>query len=150
MSPPPDTDVHPTLARITPDTPRWRRRAAAVAALAAPLALYGSWAVVSGVKSGLVYNTIVLAFSLVALFAPAFAAASLLAPDSGSRSKQRDATDPVTTLQQRYASGGIDREEFDERLDAVLETTDDGRSASEQATSDQASHKRLERTRTDA
>lgn len=103
------------------------------------LALYAAVAVVSGVKSGPVYDLFVVVFAAVTLLAPAFAAAALLAPDAG-RLERRPAgavegteTDPVTALQRQYATGEIDRGEFDERMETVLDAdrarADAGRSA---------------------
>jgi uncharacterized membrane protein len=123
MGPPHATDRAGPLARFTPDSRRWRRRIAAVAACAAPLAAYAAVAIISGVKSGLVYNLLVAAFGTLALTLPAVAAASLLAPPSGAtdRTKSREA-DAVETLKRRYAAGEVDEAEFERRLDALVRT----------------------------
>jgi len=138
MNPPPNADAPGLLARITPDSRRRRRVVAALAAVAAPLALYGSWAVASGVKSGMTYDLIILLFSAVALLAPAFAAMALLAPDAGRRTAPEarpgpsvEEADPVTVLQRRYAAGELSDEEFDRRLETVLETDEIGQSPAE-------------------
>ncbi len=103
------------------------------------LALYATVAVVSGVKSGPVYDLFVVVFAAVTLLAPAFAAAALLAPDAGRPGERpadaADGTemDPVTALQRQYATGEIDRGEFEERMETVLDAdrprADAGRSA---------------------
>ncbi|QZX99733.1 hypothetical protein [Halobaculum rubrum] len=138
MSPPPNPIGSAFLARVTPDDRRRRRLVAATASLAAVIALYAAVAVVSGVKSGPIYNLLIAAFAAVTLLAPAFAAAALLAPDAGGPGDRpgdaADGTesDPVTELQRQYATGEIDRGEFDERMEAVLDAdrsrTDAGRS----------------------
>ncbi len=108
-------------------------------------------AVISGVKSGLVYNLLILVLGLLALTLPAVTVASLLAPDSGVRQSRRQsavgrtetktrdvartrrggvdtrsttgepALDAETLLKRRYAAGEIDHAEFERRLDAVVD-----------------------------
>ena len=123
MSPPLSAGTGGTLARYTPDSRTWRRRVAVVAAVTAPLAAYAALAIVSGVKSGIVYNILIVVFGLLALTLPAVAVAALLAPDSESAraTPSRDA-DSVETLKRRYAAGEIGDEEFERRLDALVES----------------------------
>lgn len=132
MSPPRDASDRPgSLARYTPDSRRWRRRVAGLAAITAPLALYATVAIISGVKTGLVYNLLIVVFALLALVLPAVAAATLLAPDSGLTRADRSGTDrsadAVETLKRRYATGEIDQAEFDRRLDDLVAVDDAGR-----------------------
>ncbi|RDI71215.1 SHOCT domain-containing protein [Halopelagius longus] len=142
MSPPRTVRSPTALARYTPDSRRWRRRIAALAAAAAPLAAYAGLAIISGVKSGPAYNTLIAVFGILALTLPAVAAASLLAPDSGTtrpeptrgsnvteRSPSSDRTgvgDAVEILKSRYAAGEIGDEEFERRLGTLVETDEVG------------------------
>jgi uncharacterized membrane protein len=123
MSPPLSADTERALARYTPDGRKWRRRVAVVAAVTAPLAAYAALAIISGVKSGIVYNLLIAVFGLLALTLPAVAVAALLAPDSESprATPARDA-DSVETLKRRYAAGEIGDDEFERRLDALVES----------------------------
>lgn len=110
-----------TVRRFTPDSRRWRRRIAAMAAVGSLLSFYAAFAVASGVKSGMVYNLLVLVFGVLALSLPAVAVGSLLAGDSGvARSTPSQGADAVQTLKQRYADGELDTDEFEQRLDDVL------------------------------
>lgn len=121
------SELSGTLGRFSPDSRRWRLRVAGLAAVGAPLAFYGAFAVASGVKSGMVYNLLVLVFGVLALALPVVGTAALLAPESGlSRPKSTDAEDPVETLKRRYAAGDIDETEFDRRLDDLMETSATG------------------------
>lgn len=121
------SELSGTLGRFSPDSRRWRLRVAGLAAVGAPLAFYGAFAVASGVKSGMVYNLLVLVFGVLALALPVVGTAALLAPESGlSRPKSPDAEDPVETLKRRYAAGDIDETEFDRRLDDLMETSATG------------------------
>lgn len=114
------------LARYTPDSRRWRRRVSGLAAIGGPLALYAAFAVASGVKSGMVYSLLVLLFGVLALILPAVATATLLAPDSGlTRSDSSGRDDSIETLKRRYAAGEIDHEEFSQRLDDLVATSED-------------------------
>lgn len=114
------------LARFTPDSRRWRRLVAGAATVGAPLALYAMVAVISGVKTGLVYNLLILVFGLLTLVLPAVAAVTLLAPDSGlTRTVATRSESAVDALKRRYATGEIDREEFDRRLDGLVGATGD-------------------------
>ena len=116
-----------TLARFTPDSRRWRRLVAAGAAIGGPLAFYAAFAVASGVKTGLVYDLLILLFGILTLVLPAVAAATLLAPNSGlTRENSPGREDPIEVLKRRYAAGEIDREEFDRRLDALVEISESG------------------------
>ena len=125
-------DLRRTVAEFTPDSRRWRRRVAGLAAVGAPLALYGAFAVASGVKTGIVYNLFVLLFGLLALLLPAVAAAVLLAPDSGRVQADLSAQgDAVETLKRRYATGEIDQAEFDQRLDGLIRGLDGARDLSD-------------------
>ncbi|MFC6826380.1 SHOCT domain-containing protein [Halopelagius fulvigenes] len=139
MSPPRIDESPGLLARYTPDSRRWRRRIAALAAVAAPLAAYAALAIVSGVKSGAAYNVLVAAFGMLALTLPAVAAASLLAPDSGttpaestdadelrSSSNRTGSGDAVEALKSRYAAGEIGDEEFERRLGTLVATDEVG------------------------
>ncbi|WP_435182835.1 SHOCT domain-containing protein [Halobellus sp. EA9] len=123
MRPPRDASPSSTLARYTPDSRRWRRRVAAVAGVAAPLCAYAAVAIISGVKTGLVYNALIALFGILALTLPAVAAASLLAPPSGRETKTRSAgSDAVEALKHRYAAGEVSDEEFERRLDTLVRT----------------------------
>ena len=125
-------DLRRTVAEFTPDSRRWRRRVAGLAAAGAPLALYAAFAVVSGVKTGIVYNLLVLLFGLLALLLPAVTAAVLLAPDSGQiRADSSVRGDAVETLKRRYATGEIGRAEFDRRLDGLIGGLDGTRELSD-------------------
>lgn len=147
MSPPGDSSSFPRpLARYTPDTRRWRRRVAGLAALGAVLSLYATFAIVSGVKSGVVYNLLALLFGVSTLVLPVLATTTLFAPDSGlTRGDSSDlnrvadsgsnltGTDsdeqPVETLKRRYATGEIGQEEFERRLDDLMAAPDDASEA---------------------
>ncbi|WP_135851022.1 SHOCT domain-containing protein [Halorussus salinus] len=137
MSPPGDSSSFPRpLARHTPDSSRWRRRVAGIAAVGAVLSLYATFAIVSGVKSGVVYNLLALLFGVLTLVLPVVATTTLFAPDSGltrgdSSASSSTRTDdsreerPVETLKRRYAAGEIGQDEFERRLDGVVEADDD-------------------------
>ncbi|SFR63547.1 SHOCT domain-containing protein [Halogeometricum limi] len=112
------------LARYTPDSRRWRRVVAALAAVGGPLAMYGAFAVSSGVKSGMVYNLIILVFGILAVTLPAVAATVLLAPDSGLARTNADSDSPLATLKGRYAAGEIDDAEFERRVDSLVELSE--------------------------
>ena|GEM_PF-2474368 len=117
MSPPHDS---PGLAaRYTPDGRRRRRLAAAAASAGAVLAWYGANAVISGVKSGLVYNLVILVLLVATFTLPAYAAAAVLSDDAGTPRWDEPAT-PVETLKRRYAAGEIDETEFQRRLDTLV------------------------------
>lgn len=122
MSPPRDGSNPPgALGKYTPDRRRWRRRVAGLAAVGAALAFYGAFAVASGVKSGMVYNVLILLFGVLSLVLPVVATAALLAPDSGiEREGSSDDAAALETLKQRYAAGEIDRPEFERRLDDLV------------------------------
>jgi hypothetical protein len=62
VSPPHDTSG--LAARYTPDDARRRRLVALAASVGAVLAWYGATAVITGVKSGLVYNVAILVLLL--------------------------------------------------------------------------------------
>ncbi|WP_135826299.1 SHOCT domain-containing protein [Halorussus ruber] len=142
MSPPRDSSgALRALARFTPDSRRWRRWVAGLAAVGSALSFYAAFAVASGVESGTVYNLLIVLFAVLTLTLPAIASATLLAPDSGltrtktagrgttrTRATSTGATrgeDAVETLKRRYAAGEIDREEFDRRLDDLVEVSGD-------------------------
>lgn len=135
MSPPDDSSSFPRpLARHTPDTLRWRRRIAGLAAVGAVLSLYATLAIVSGVKSGVVYNLLVLLFGVLTLVLPVVAATTLFAPDSGptrtdssgrTRTKTARGERPVEALKRRYAAGEIGQDEFERRLDGLVEADDE-------------------------
>ena len=133
------SNLRRTVAKYTPDRRRWRRRVAGLAAIGGVLALYAMFAIISGVKSGMVYNLLALLFGLLTLFLPAVTTAVLLAPDSGQRrtdtSRRENA---VETLKRRYATGEIDQGEFDRRLDDLIGVVDDGR---DQANADSAGNR---------
>jgi uncharacterized membrane protein len=135
-----------TLARFTPDSDRWRRRIAGVAALAAPLALYGAYAVASGVKSGTIYNLLVAVVGLLALVLPALAVTVWFAPTHAGTGATADGdADAVETLKRRYAAGEIDRAEFERRLDGVVDTGSarrDAASAKERTASTRSDERR--------
>lgn len=116
------------LARFTPDSRRWRRRVAGLATIGAVLSLYAMFAVVSGVKSGPVYNLLALLFAVLSLLLPAVAVTTMFAPTSDPT--RRDASrseSPVETLKRRYAAGEIGQDEFDRRLDDLIEASEDTR-----------------------
>lgn len=48
----------------------------------------------------------------------------LYSPRGEEESAGRDATDPVEELRRRYATGEVDEDEFERRLDRLLETED--------------------------
>jgi uncharacterized membrane protein len=148
MSPPLSADTAGALARYTPDSRTWRRRLAVVAAVAAPLAAYAALAVVSGVKSGVVYNLLVAVFGILALTLPAVSVAALLAPDSGSTraTPPRDA-DSVETLKRRYAAGDIGDDEFERRLDGLVETESPGADARRSGRSRSRAQREVESSR---
>ncbi|WP_276301198.1 SHOCT domain-containing protein [Halorussus lipolyticus] len=137
MSPPSDTSsTLRTLAQLTPDSRRWRRRVAGLAAVGGALSFYAAFAVASGVKSGLVYDLLIVLFAFLTLTLPAIASATLLAPDSGlprtktaraetTRTEASRDENAIETLKARYAAGEIDREEFDRRLDALVGASGD-------------------------
>ncbi|UPV74016.1 SHOCT domain-containing protein [Halorussus limi] len=127
MSPPVDTSGLPRpLARYTPDSRRWRRRVAGLAAVGAMLSLYATFAIVSGVKSGIVYNLLALLFGTLTLLLPVVATTTVFAPDSGlTRPDDSRGERPVETLKRRYAAGEIDRDEFERRLDDLMAASDD-------------------------
>ncbi|MFC7068603.1 SHOCT domain-containing protein [Halobaculum lipolyticum] len=128
---PPSTapyEVPESIARFTPDSRRWRRRVAAACAIGAPLAVYATVAVVSGVSSGFAYNVLILLCAAAAVVLPAVATAVALAPasaharsDDGADRSSSGASDPVETLKRRYATGDLTEAEFDERLDRLVE-----------------------------
>lgn len=124
MIPSGDTSASPgMLGKYTPDSRRWRLRVAGLTAIGAPLAFYGAFAVASGVKSGLIYNLLILLFGVIALVFPAVAAIALLAPDSGlSRANPSESHDSVEMLKQQYATSEIDQAEFNRRLNDLMET----------------------------
>ncbi|KTG07954.1 hypothetical protein AUR64_01590 [Haloprofundus marisrubri] len=126
MNPPSDASTAlQLLARYTPDTRRWRRVVGGVAAIGGVLAVWALFAVASGVKTGAVYYWFMFLFSILALTLPAFGTAALLAPDSGlTRTTATEDDDATETLKQRYAAGDISREEFERRLDGLIENTD--------------------------
>lgn len=121
-------DVPESLARFTPDSRRWRSVVAAACALGAPLSLYATVAIVSGVKSGVAYDVLILLFAALTVVLPAVATAVALAPasahagnDAGADRAAPAASDPVETLKRRYATGDITESELDERLDRLVE-----------------------------
>lgn len=126
MSPPRDApDPSSLLARYTPDSRRWRRRIAGIATVGAPVALYATIAIVSGVKSGFAYTLLVLLFGLLTMILPAVAAVTVLAPNSGLPRRDAPRTeDAVESLKRRYATGEIDQEEFDRRLGDLMGVAD--------------------------
>jgi uncharacterized membrane protein len=107
------------LARFTPDTETWRKRVAALSALAAPLALWGAYAVASGVKSGMMYNLAILFLGVLALVLPVLATVALFAPESGLSAPESD-EEAVELLKRRYAADEIDQAEFERRLDELM------------------------------
>lgn len=121
-----DSDRPGLLGRFTPDGRRWRRRIAGLAAVGAPLAFYGAYAVASGVSSGFLYNLLAFALGVLAMVLPAIGVAALLAPDSAAaHTRTSEGEESVATLKRRYAAGEIDRSEFDRRLDALMGSTAD-------------------------
>lgn len=134
------------LGRYTPDSRRWRLRVAALAAVGAPVAFYGAFAVASGVKSGVVYSLLVALFGVLALVLPAVGATALLAPESGLSRTSTDGDDPVETLKRRYAAGEIDRAAFDRRLDDLVELSEGGpeRRAGDAGSDDPTADRELE------
>jgi uncharacterized membrane protein len=127
MSPPRDASgALRTLARFTPDSRRWRRGVAGLAAVGSALSFYAAVAVISGVKSGTVYDLLIVLFAVLTLILPAIASATLLAPDSDLTPKNATrGEDAVETLKRRYAAGEIDRDEFDRRLDELVVASGD-------------------------
>lgn len=114
-----------TIAEHTPDSRRWRRRISGLSAVGAVLALYATFAIVSGVKSGMVYSLLGLLFGLLTLVLPAVAATVLMAPDSEPPATGASGSETaVETLKRRYATGEIDRDEFDRRLDDLVGAAD--------------------------
>jgi uncharacterized membrane protein len=121
VSPPHD----PTglVARYTPDDSRRRWLVAVASGVGAVLAWYGATAVITGVKSGLVYNLVILVLLVATFILPAYAAAAVLADDSGVP-QWGSSTGPVETLKRRYAAGEIDEATFQRRLDTLVRRTD--------------------------
>ncbi|WP_162224666.1 SHOCT domain-containing protein [Halorussus amylolyticus] len=116
------------LARCTPDSHRWRRLLAGAAMTASALTMYAAFAVASGVKSGTVYDLLILVFGILTVLLPAVASAALLAPDSWTaRPNASRNENALETLKRRYAAGEINREEFDRRLDDLIVVSDSAR-----------------------
>ena len=114
---PPSNDTG-LVARLTPDGRRGRRLLAGVAAIAAPLALYGTAAVVTSTNSGTVYDLLVAVLGIATLALPAIAAAALYAPDAPLGGDSSEAA--VEQLKQRYSNGEIDDTEFDRRMERLI------------------------------
>lgn len=117
MSPP--HDAVGLAARYTPDDDHRRRLVAVAAGVGAVLAWYGATAVITGVKSGLVYNVVILVLLLATFVLPAYAAAALLSDDAVTPRRDGSA-DSVEALKRRYAAGEIDEATFQRRLDTLV------------------------------
>ena len=122
MSPPHD----PTglVARYTPDDSRRRWLVAVASGVGAVLAWYGATAVITGVKSGLVYNLVILVLLVATFTLPAYAAAAAVLADDSGVPQWGSSTGPVETLKRRYAAGEIDEATFQRRLDTLVRRTD--------------------------
>ena len=77
-------------------------------------------------KSGLLYNLVILLTGILTLVLPAIAATVLFAPDSGlTRLDSNSEDDSIETLKRRYATGELDHEEFDQRLETLIGVSGD-------------------------
>ncbi|WP_166035602.1 SHOCT domain-containing protein [Halorussus pelagicus] len=79
-------------------------------------------------KSGLTYTLLALLFAILSLLLPAVAVTTMFAPTSDpTRSDASRGESPVETLKRRYAAGEIGQDEFDRRLDDLIEASSDAR-----------------------
>ena len=127
MCPPePDSSATRTLARYTPDSRRWRYRLAGLSVVAAPVLFYYTVRLVSSTWSGTLPSLLVLVGSVSTLVAAALGPTLLLAPDGGpTPERSDDEEDAIAELKRQYASGNVSEEEFEHRLERLIETSPD-------------------------
>ena len=118
------------LRVLTPDSRRWRRIVASVAAVASLVLFYQTVALISSPWSGNLPSLLVGVGVILTLLSAAAVPTFLLAPGRSANGRQgrREEDDSIATLKHRYASGEISEAEFErgvENLDtASAETAD--------------------------
>ena len=126
MCPPePDSSSSDRLARYTPDSRRWRYALAGIGAVAAPVLFYYTTRLISSTWSGTLPSLLVLVGSVLTLVTAAAVPTLLLAPDGGGRS-EAEPDGAVAELKRQYASGNVSEEEFERRLETLIESSSDG------------------------